>query len=141
MPIYKEPLSEDLVESLLDRYYRPFHQKLQDLSNGVKLGIDCHTMADKGPPVGPDPGKERPLVCISNADGTCPMEWIRHLAALFEPAFQTRVSINKPFKGGYIIRSHSKEIPWMQLELSRTPSISNQEKRQRVIQVLKYWCS
>jgi len=37
------------------------------LASGVMLGIDCHTMAAKGPPIGPDPGKERPLVCLSNA--------------------------------------------------------------------------
>jgi N-formylglutamate deformylase len=140
VPIYDGPLSEDTVEKLLEKYHRPYHERLRQLSTHVKLGIDCHTMAHKGPPVGPDPGKERPLICLSNADGTCPMEWIRRLAAFFEGAFQTRVSINHPFKGGYIIKSHASEIPWVQLEMSRTPRLSNQEKRHKVLQVLQSWC-
>jgi N-formylglutamate deformylase len=140
VPIYKEPLPEEAIESVLDRYYRPYHEQLSVLSRNAKLGIDCHTMAEKGPPASPHPGRERPMVCLSNADGTCPMEWVRSLAQLFEAAFEATVSVNTPFKGGYIVRAHSRELPWIQVELSRTPVLSNQAKKQRVLEVLKYWC-
>lgn len=139
VPIYRRPVSEDIVGELLEKYHRPYHRRLRKLAGSVKLGIDCHTMAATGPPVGPDPGKERPLVCLSNADGTCPDEWMRRLAALFEGEFQDRVSVNHPFQGGYIIRSHASEMPWIQLELSRTPKLSNQQKRTKVLQVLELW--
>jgi N-formylglutamate amidohydrolase len=97
-------------------------------------------MAVQGPPVGPDKGKERPAVCISNSYFTCPKEWITTLAVCLEKAFEKEVSINHPFKGGYIVNSHAKELPWIQLELSRAPFYSNQEKSFRVFEALKNFC-
>lgn len=105
------------------------------------LGIDCHTMAAKGPPIGPDPGKERPLVCLSNADGTCPQSWMEALARYLEQVFETEVSINFPFAGGYIIRSHAAELPWVQIEFSRAPVFSTVEKQRRFLAALEKWCS
>lgn len=140
VPIYKEPLPRELIERVLGRYYRPYHEQLRGLSRSARLGIDCHTMAATGPPGAPDPGRERPMVCLSNADRTCPMEWVRSLARLFEEAFQATVSINRPFKGGYIVRAHFRELPWIQIEISRTPVISDQAKKEIVREVLKSWC-
>ena len=85
-------------------------------------------------------GMERPAICISNADDTCPKEWITSLADCFKKVFEKDVSINRPFKGGYIIRSHAKELPWIQIELSRVPFFSNEEKSFRVLEALKDWC-
>jgi N-formylglutamate deformylase len=140
VPIYREPLPPQLIENVLARYYRPYHEQLTGLRRSARMGIDCHTMAAKGPPGAPDPGKERPMVCLSNADRACPMEWVRSLARLFEEKFQATVFINRPFKGGYIVRAHSRELPWIQIEISRTPVISNQAKREVVREVLKSWC-
>ena len=57
VPVYRRPLDEDTAASLLDRYYRPYHRRLTELStSGVFAGVDCHTMAASGPPIGPDPG-------------------------------------------------------------------------------------
>jgi formiminoglutamase len=136
LPIYKRPPSEKVVQSMIERYHRPYHIELSELSAGVRLGIDCHTMAATGPPVGPDPGAERPSICLSNGAGTCPQEWIESLAACLEKAFRTKVSINHPFKGGYIIRSHAEELPWLQLEFSRAQFVSNEEKRQHLFEAL-----
>jgi len=140
VPVYDSALSETLVQKLLTKYYRPFHQRLSDLAgHGVLLGIDCHTMAAKGPPVGPDPGKERPWVCLSNAEGTCPSTWMTGLKDCFEAEFGSHVAINDPFTGGYITRTHAAEMPWVQLELSRAPFLTNQEKKDRVLRALEHW--
>jgi len=139
-PVYQEFPSEDVIETLIEKYYRPYHSDLTHYAEGVKLGVDCHTMAAKGPPVGPDPGVERPSICVSNADFNCPQEWMASLAECFEKVFETETSINKPFKGGYIICSHAGELPWVQLELSRARFFSNEEKSYRVIKALKSWC-
>jgi formiminoglutamase len=139
--IYRRPLSDSQIESLLTRYYRPFHEKLSHLAGDVTLGIDCHTMAAVGPPIGPGPGIERPRLCLSNADGTCPEEWLQGLARCCENAFGAAVSLNDPFKGGYIIRTHATELPWVQLELSRAPFMQNSEKRGCVLKALETWCS
>ena len=42
------------------------------------------------------------------------------------------VTINDPFSGGYITRNHSAEMPWLQLEMSRAPFLSDAEKNQLV---------
>ncbi len=122
--------------------YRPYHARLRELpQSGVKLGVDLHTMASHGPPVGPDPGVERPWVCLSNGEGTtCPQEWIESLKACFEESFGTNVRLNDPFKGGFIARSHSTELPWLQVELSRAAFMTNIEKRQGVLAALRQWC-
>jgi formiminoglutamase len=139
--VYREPLTEQTVQILLDRYYHPYHARLRDLAGGsLLLGVDCHTMAAEGPPVGPDPGVERPWVCLSNGDGTCPQPWIERMARCFEEAFDGPVRINDPFRGGYITRSHAAEMPWIQLELSRAPFLGPDEKRRRVSMALDDWC-
>jgi formiminoglutamase len=135
------PLTPDLIESLLAKYHRPYHKRLSNLANkGVILGIDCHTMAQTGPPVGPDPGLRRPWVCLGNAhNATCPADWIESLAECFSTEFFNDVSINEPFAGGYITRRHGEEILWIQLELSRDPMINDGEKAKRILQALTRW--
>jgi N-formylglutamate amidohydrolase len=98
-------------------------------------------MAAVGPPIGPGPGIERPPFCLSNADGTCPDEWLHQLASCLRETSGLTVAINDPFKGGFIIRSHSRELPWVQLELSRGPFVSNVEKRRIVLEAFDRWCS
>lgn len=140
IPVYRESLPEEVIQTMIEKYYRPYHTNLTRYTGGVKLGVDCHTMAPKGPPVGPDPGMERPSISISNADYTCPHEWLTSFANSFSKVFETDVSVNRPFKGGYIIRSHAKELPWVQLELSRAPFLADEEKRSHVLQALSDWC-
>ena len=142
VPIYKEYPSKKLIKQLLSDYYYLYHQLLEKMAEDeiIKIGIDCHTMTAVGPPIGPDAGKVRPLVCISNADGTCPDAWVHELANCFQKVFpKEQVNINEPFKGGYIIRNHSAKLPWLQIELSRTERISNTAKGDGVIDALKVW--
>jgi len=131
-----------LVQGLLKRYYFPYHEKLSAgaASPAVRLGVDCHTMAPVGPPVGPDPGRERPMVCISNGDGTCPEKWISSLASSFAEVFREKVAINTPFRGGYICRSHAAEMPWVQIEISQTAAYPITLKRDYLLEGLHRFC-
>jgi N-formylglutamate amidohydrolase len=138
--IYSEFPSHERITTVIETFYKPYHARLTEYARTAKLGVDCHTMGAHGPPVGPDPGKERPAICMSNAESTCPLEWITSLAACFEEVFEKEVSINTPFKGGFIISSHAKELPWVQLELARDPSVANKEKSIRVFKALEKWC-
>jgi N-formylglutamate deformylase len=139
-PVYEKYPSEETIKMLLEKYYYPYHTRLTELaSSSVFVGIDCHTMAEKGPPVAPDAGLERPWICLSNGDGTCPDKWLNLLGKCMSEEFNGNVSLNKPFKGGYIVRTHSVEMPWIQLELSRAPFMTNMEKREKVLAALKKW--
>jgi N-formylglutamate deformylase len=139
VPIYSEPLSDILMETLLEQYYRPYHQDLVRLADNVVAGIDCHTMAAVGPPVGPDPGLERPAACLSNADGTCPLWWLESLSEIMELKMKASVAINAPFRGGHIIRRHARKIPWLQVELSRSPFLDPMEKSVLIFESLQEW--
>jgi len=139
VPVYKRPPTEETIGILIEKYHRPYHQKISRHSIEIYLGIDCHTMAEMGPPVGPDSGLKRPRICLSNGDGTCPQGWIESLAQCFSDIYKTAVSINHPFQGGYTIRSHGKEIPWIQIELSREKILSLEEKSFRLLEGLTAW--
>jgi N-formylglutamate deformylase len=143
VPIYRTPLEDDVVEDLLERYHRPYHVLLQNLghSGWFRIGIDAHTMAAEGPPVGPDPGVQRPFICLSHADGTCPDPWIEALADALTTVFQRTVTINHPFTGGHITRTHARELPWLQLEFSRTADVSPTDKRGGLLDALSRWCA
>lgn len=138
---WNRPLSESEIEGLLAAYYVPYHGRLTELGLAGRwpLGVDCHTMAAVGPPVGPDPGRERPWVCLSNAGGTCPTEWIDTLREGFQQQLDGPVRVNDPFRGGFITRSHSAEMPWVQIELSRAPYLPYDAKRRVVLTALRHW--
>jgi formiminoglutamase len=136
VPVYHRAVPEDVVEVLLKRYYRPYHKKLSEFSADVKLGVDCHTMAAIGPPCSKDSGRQRPNICLSDAQGSCPQDWFDKIIHCFAESFNSKVSINHPFKGGHIIRSHSSELPWVQVELSRAPFLTILAKRERVLRAL-----
>lgn len=141
VPIYDSSPDEDLVARLLTRYYYPYHEKLRALAvaGDIRVGIDCHTMASQGPPVGPDPGQLRPVACVSDADGTCNRAWTEELASQLSQSLGGEVRINDPFKGGYITRTHAAELPWLQIEVSRGDFASIEGKTAAVRTALKNW--
>ncbi|MFC1735299.1 N-formylglutamate amidohydrolase [Candidatus Hydrogenedentota bacterium] len=134
--IYERPLPEPLIKTLLDKYYRPYHDSLAMKHNNALLGLDCHTMAEKGPPVGPDQGEDRPFICLSNADHTCPDAWLKTLAETLIDAFSREVRINDPFLGGHIVREHCGEMPWIQIEFNRTDVVDSVRKREVLVRAL-----
>ena len=141
--VWRRPLSHTEVAGLLDAYHAPYHEQLSELglSGEWVLGVDCHTMAATGPPLGPDTGRERPWVCLSNGGGTCPQEWIDALKESFRQQLDGPVRVNDPFRGGYVTSSHSAEMPWIQIELSRAPYLPNEDKRKVVLAALQHWAS
>ncbi len=140
-PVYHRPLPEELVQQLLEKYYRPYHAELTHLAKGVPLGIDCHTMAEFAPPIASVPGQERPLVCLGDANGAFPSFWLNLMRECFQRTFQCDISVNDPFSGGHIIRAHATELPWLQVEISRTTSMNNNRKRAAFLEALKMFCS
>jgi formiminoglutamase len=141
-PVYRAPLPPATVEALLARWHRPYHRRLSALAgSGVVLGVDCHTMAAAGPPVGPDSGEPRPEVCIGDGNGTCPRDWAGALLACFRRHFRGAVTLNQPFSGGHIVHAHAAELPWVMIELNRAPFASDAEKGRRVRAALHDWLS
>ena len=40
--VYSQPVPEDVVEILLERYYRPYHRRLSESASDAEFGVDCH---------------------------------------------------------------------------------------------------
>lgn len=140
---------EHLKKILLDKYYFPYHQFLQDClkRKDIKMGVDCHSMAAVSPPIEGDTREPRPLICLGNlgdAEGnigerhhriTCEPGMLKFMRDEFInvflhedvdleiPAF---CSMNVPFEGGYITRQMgNKGISFVQIEMSRALYLSS----------------
>ncbi len=137
-PIYTTPLSRAMKETLLQRYWRPYHRALDGLirqhAPEMRLFLDCHNMAQEGPTAYADPGQARPLVdVINNGDAngeyvpeygslTAPPWLARAAAEMAQELFQdmellepvpgqevATVKLNQPFRGGYILRYYASQ--------------------------------
>jgi N-formylglutamate amidohydrolase len=67
------------------------------------------------------------------------MEWVETLSRILAERIGRPVTLNDPFKGGFITRSHANEMPWIQIELSRGGFATAQEKSRAVRSALKEW--
>ncbi len=123
--------ADELAETLLERYWHPYHRRLEALADSpdLRLGIDCHSMAAVAPAIAPRPGEPRPLFCLSNANGdTAPDELLRELADALADSFEcdrADILLNDPFQGGFITRWHGRRfasggLPWLQIEMNRS---------------------
>lgn len=143
VPVYHEFPPENVIEELLAKYYHAYHARLSEAADGsdVRLGIDGHTMAAVGPPVGPDTGVERPPICLGDVHGrSLPPGWTAMLAECLADAFECEIPVNKPFSGGYITRHHMTEMPWVQIEFSRSDFLPDIEKRALLLRSLDAFC-
>jgi len=142
VPVYAPPPPEELLQRVIQEHHGPYHDQLTRHAEGsdLLLGIDCHTMAAIGPPVAPDPGRPRPLVCVGDVGGqACPRAWSKLLVECLRHQFPGEVTLNRPFEGGYITRRHGAEMPWLQIEMSRTTELEDVAKRRMVLAALREW--
>ncbi|MGI9537607.1 MAG: N-formylglutamate amidohydrolase [Desulfocapsaceae bacterium] len=132
--------SKDTLRLLLKKYYKPYHDGLEAKSKQSFLlcGIDCHTMLETAPTTSHHFGRERPFICLSNRGDqqgnkvkgrrlTCPPEMIRSLSSFLKAQFPEEandIRLNSPFIGGHIVRYHSRNLPWIQIELNRKSYLS-----------------
>lgn len=121
------------IEKLISKYYDTYHKKIEDnlKSDNIILALDCHSMAVIGPEISPDKGKPRPMVNLGDAEGkACNPKITTLLKHNFMDVFgfnDFEVSINKPFKGGYITRKYGNNPkPWIQIELNRKLYLSTE---------------
>ena len=142
-PIYREPLPETVANRLLEKYYHPYHTRLGELAGrDLLFAVDCHTMTAVAPPIGPDPGSKRPEVCLGNLHGRSFSDaWTAVLYEALHDAFTGfSVTLNKPFAGGYITRTHSGRLPLVQVEVSRSGFLPNSEVRERFLKAIRQTC-
>ena len=120
----------DLANTLVARYWRPYHDRLAELATDrtLRVAFDCHSMAEFAPAIAPRPGEPRPRFCLSNAGGaTASASLLADLADALAGAFdcpREEIRLNDPFQGGHITRRHGASFaaggtPWVQIEMNR----------------------
>jgi N-formylglutamate deformylase len=128
VPMYRHLLSIEDVGGRLQRCYDPYHARLAGLIEatrarfGLCVHIDCHSMKSRGNAMNEDEGALRPDMVVSDLDGQSAdaflVRWIA--AALGELGY--RVQINKPYRGGELLRRHGRPALGrhsVQIELNR----------------------
>ncbi len=122
--IYRTKIKNNELVNRLNEVYYPWHKDLKKLINHVYkkfnfcLLVDFHSM-----PSNIEYGSlsNRSEICISNLDEkSCSSEITLNLADEFK-SLGYNVTINYPFKGGYIVDSYSdkKGLMTLQLEIRR----------------------
>ncbi len=126
---------QPLVETVLERLYRPYHETLTAWIERArfKLIIDCHSMAPKALSTSPDrEGEERPLICLGHRGGASAspalVESFRACLARAYGIPLSQISVDVPFSGGYITKTYgSGTTPVIQIELNRRFYLQEQE--------------
>jgi formiminoglutamase len=151
-PGHRPDLNEE--QALLERYWQPWHEQLADIAADpdVKLVIDAHSMAARGPRKYDPQEQVRPRACVCNlgdatgsvngyAGTTMAVEPLRFLGtavgqrfarlnALCEYADPGPVVLNTPYRGGWDLKAHglNSEQPWAMIEVSRAMYIGYQDE-------------
>lgn len=136
-PIYKdqrERVSTEEMERRVEKYYTPYHQKIQDLLDEVKqqfgkvLLWDCHSIRQQVPTI----HKEKfPDLILGDADGTSASPGLIESAIRNLESGGYQFSHNYPFKGGYITRHFGKPDEnqhALQLEMTKVNYMDDSEK-------------
>lgn len=111
-PIYDRKLGLDELRGRLERYYRPYHERLSlELDRlhrafGEVWHVDCHSMGRIGRRNAPFPGERRADVVLGNRDGETADPEIMQVAALTLRRAGLEVALNHPYKGAEIVRRY-----------------------------------
>lgn len=96
----------------LDRYYHPYHDRLQRLLDTAKAGfgqvllVDCHSMPSEALGSGKRTEAPRPQIVLGDRfGGACGSEFVSHIENLFRRE-GFKVARNSPFAGAYITQNY-----------------------------------
>ncbi|MFH2093129.1 MAG: N-formylglutamate amidohydrolase [Pseudomonadota bacterium] len=123
------------IDQLVDTYYRPYHDSLEKAFTRpeIKFLFDCHSLNGIGPEDAPDAGLPRKDIVLSNNGDTngsfdpalgpvsCSKDKMLRIKAICE-SFGFTVSMNHPYKGGFITVSYGQKYPdkdVLQIELNQ----------------------
>lgn len=136
--LLQAPLSRDLHNQFVQKYFEPFHESLRRSAEqirkqyGVVYHLDLHSMPSLGTSEHRDPGQRRPEICLSDSKGKSSSPEFRDLAVAAFRAAGFEVGINWPYFGGRITEmygSPSTQHHTLQIELRRDLYMNEQTKQ------------
>lgn len=137
VPVYRRRPPEHVVEALLARYYRPFHQQLGLRAHRAMIGLDVHGMASNG---SRRSSQARTPWIRLHASPNVPCAWVRALAAAMHESLDTEPNILWRDAPGYITRSAPGGIPWIRIEFSPPNSRASRPDHDTVLSSMVGFC-
>jgi N-formylglutamate deformylase len=135
-PIYKDArlqVAQNDVDVRLEKYYWPYHRKIEELLNDLKsrfgkvLLWDCHSIRQTVPTIQQE---KFPDLILGNADETSASATLINSALNQLRTGPYSLQHNHPFKGGFITRHFGKPAAQqhaLQLEMSKVNYMNDEE--------------
>ena len=121
--IFKSKLPNFYISKMLEKYYDPFHKKLSERINYLKLKFGVVYLIDiHSTPTLSNDKKKFPDVIIGDNFGKSSEENFKNNLITYFNNLNLRLSINSPYSGGYITRKYGKKennINVIQIEISK----------------------
>lgn len=123
----RHPPTIEEREALINRYYRPHHQKLEDLVStvlknfGKCMIIDCHSFPSTPLRYEDDQNPDRPDICIGTDSFHTP-QWLEAKVTKSFDRLGFSVEINRPFAGSIVPMKHYQKesrVLSIMIELNR----------------------
>lgn len=127
VPMYAHRLSLPAVRHRIEHYHRPYRRALRATldavwrRHGAVWHFNCHSMKSRRRPRGLVAGG-RPDLVISDRDGTTAAPGVAKWVAAFFVDRGHTVAINRPYRGGDIVRTHgdpARRRHSLQIEINR----------------------
>lgn len=137
-PIYsdeREKIEDEEVRRRVEKYYNPYHQKLEELLSNLKAEFgkvllwDCHSIRQS---VHTILNEKFPDLILGDADGTSASPGLIETAINSLESEGYEFNHNYPFKGGYITRHFGKPSEnqhALQLEMTKVNYMDDTEKK------------
>lgn len=129
-PLIKEPMTKALHEKLTDKYFWPFHRKIEEQFAALKRAgfrnvyhIDAHSMPSVGTSAHRDPGERRSQIVVSDQNGVSCDPWFKDVVMSAYKSAGFEVGYNWPYIGGRITETYGqpkKGQHTVQVEMNRS---------------------
>jgi N-formylglutamate amidohydrolase len=129
LPVYNRKLAVAEVAGRIERYYRPYHQALDEVCDrlhakfGVVWHINCHSMQSRGSSMTDDgPAAVRADFVLGDRDGTSCAPELTDFVKRVISGRGYRVKVNDPYKGVELVRRHGRpaqRLHSLQIEINR----------------------
>ena len=136
-----EPISQDLHDQIVTRYFEPFHASVRDTYDFFREAgaqkiyhIDAHSMPSKGTSAHRDPGETRADIVVSDQEGKSCETWFKELVVTAYEKAGFKVKLNWPYVGGRVTQTYGKPDQGqhtIQVEISRAQYMDEETKQYR----------
>jgi N-formylglutamate deformylase len=137
-PLYNDQrtdVSQQEISRRLELYYRPYHQKVDDVLSGLRkqfgkvLLWDCHSIRQSVPTIN---NEKFPDLILGSADETSASKNLIDISLQTLGSGKYSLRHNSPFKGGYITRHFGQpsiDQHALQLEMSKVNYMDDSEMK------------